>query len=416
MSRRKERCVRHVIEEHLLRPKVNIPTYVFILSQYYSYNLTQSTIYILLLLFCCFQPEYVDPVLRDAAFCAVEYEDIDKLKELVDNGLNLNCWDINDGCTLLEKALCGFHTEVAEWLIGHGAHVEFTNRDGDRPIDVITDSDLGIDHRKEIKILDKYGANLNGWNRNTELTPLMNCASKGNQRNLETLLELGVDPNEGSPSYTSTGLMALNADHIDCFEQLLKFGLDPNGPNEFIPCFMEGTYMSFCLSNFGGSDCDHVMSAILAHGADINKETSIGSHFLVAVYYGKLSWANYFIDKGCQLYYYEPVAVNPFVELFGVVVNYDYGSRLDMDRDVEERDMLNKLVWGSGEMIDIDVKKMQKPHAIVEMLEREKTEFCLMSLCRKEIRSHLRQFRVNLIFQVRKLELPEMIRKYLIYQ
>ena len=348
--------------------------------------------------------------LEEAAFEAVLNEDYNFLEELFKEGIDMEMTD-KDGDTLLVTALLSFHLDVGSWLIRHGASVNCCDQIGKRPIDRITDAPF--DYGKEIQLLFDNGAKLGGSSCDEKRTPLMNCVMMKNWRNLTKLLQLGADPNECSPVGSSPAELALEMGRIDCFEILLSFGADPNGPDFYSPVSMTGSFLSKCLRLLQGTVCDDVMLTLLGYGADMNQRDHNGSPFLMAIEYGNVFWANYFAQKGCSIVFYDR-ACGPTV-CFGVTL-FDYHQALDMTENELERDCLNKLLFGSGEKVVIDIDRLLKPHEIVKMIEFEKNQVCLKSLCRKAIRNHLLSCRcVNLIFQVQKLGLPEIVSNYLIY-
>ena len=348
--------------------------------------------------------------LEEAAFEAILNEDYNVLEELFREGIDMEMTDTN-GDTLLVTALLSFHSEVGKWLISHGASVNSRDQNGKRPIDRITVTPF--DYGNEIQLLFDNGAKLGDCSYDEKSTPLMNCVMMKNWRNLTALLQLGADPNECSLDGNSPAELALEMGRIECFEILLYFGADPNGPDFYSAVSMTGSYLSKCLRLLTGTLCDDVMLTLLGYGADMNQRDNNGSPFLMAIEYGNVFWANYFVQKGCTIAFYDR-ACGPTM-CFGVTL-YDYHKTLDMTENEAERDSLNKLLFGSGERVVIDIDRLSIPHEIVVMLEYEKKQFCLKSLCRKAIRNHLLSCRcVNLIFQVQELGLPEIVSNYLVY-
>ena len=352
----------------------------------------------------------------ESAIQAAMEGDYQQLEEVMDNDL-FKDFIINgreaDGNTVLERALLASNTTLAEWLIQRGADVNLRGAGGVRAIDKITMS--ASDDVEGIQLLAKHGARLNGFCLPLERTPIMNCVFEKCPRKLKALLDAGADPNEYTGSHASAAGLALVWNQIKCFELLLEYGANPNGPDLYIPFYCSGSHLARCMHLFKGSKCDDVMLTILSYGADIDYETDSGTPFLDAIEAENSFWAEYFIEKGCKIYFHNR-SVGPMLGP-GNNVAYDYHRFIDMVENEDERDVLNTLLFGSGELVEIDVNRLKQPHSIVEMLEHEKSEFCLMSLCRKFIRDYLRQNRTNLIYQTQRLvQLPEVLRKYLVYK
>lgn len=112
---------------------------------------------------------------------------LDKVKELINKGIDADIEDL-DGGTALFKAVKGGHKEVIKFLIDSGADVNFSNREwGHTPIFTAVASGNG----EIIKLLICNGAYVNA-KRKDGFTPLHIAAAKGYDKIVKILIENGA--------------------------------------------------------------------------------------------------------------------------------------------------------------------------------------------------------------------------------
>ncbi|NEJ83217.1 hypothetical protein GR268_42830, partial [Rhizobium leguminosarum] len=105
---------------------------------------------------------------------ATEQRNINKIKELVNAGVNINLKD-NNSWTSLHKAAQKGHIDVAAFLISLGADVNARDNNGITPLYVAA----LLGHLELIRYFIAFGANVNAKNTNGN-TPLYMVALKGN--------------------------------------------------------------------------------------------------------------------------------------------------------------------------------------------------------------------------------------------
>lgn len=304
--------------------------------------------------------------------------------------------------------------EIANWLLKNGFDV---NRKSEgsrrRAIDIAANSEN--DKTVMIDLLRCYDASVKR-NRFLDDGSLVSMAIyKENLTNMRALLDHGADPDEGVNDCDTELQVCIEHGFYKCFVMLLEYGAYPNMSRGAEVLGFKDCYIGMILKRMK----DYVASkmfieSLMSVGASIDYDGGIGKPFLRAIATNHVKWAKLFIEQGCQLTFFRhdqgPTRV------FGVTY-FDFHEVLDMARNPENGDELNKLLFGSGERVLVCAKRMRKAHEIVLTIKAEETEFCLMSLCRKFIRDELRKKRTNLIYQVNNgLPLPVPVKNYLLYQ
>ncbi len=352
---------------------------------------------------------------HEQILAACEQDDVRKLEKLLESGANRDFED-EDGDHILCHSLKICCKYIPRWLLKQGFDVNFRSVTSKRrAIDVVADCDE--DRTDDIKLLYGYGANLRtNWalDDGSSFSPLMMAMQQYQLPNMKALLDCNADPEECVNMDESTLMMSIVQRFYAGFVLLLEYGANPNCSQGLSPFFrFKHCYISTCLRQLGGLAQIQFIESLLCCGASVSCDPGLGTPFLTAIEMQSAHWAEVFIEQGCKLTFHRHNQ-GP-TSLFGVEY-FDFHRYLDMTTNVEVRDKLNKLFFGAGERIEINIKQMRKPHDILETIEAEKKEFCLMSLCRKMIRDHLRLNRINLIYQVKRLPLPWMLMNYLIYQ
>ena len=155
------------------------------------------------------------------AFRAGDLETVKQYIDLVDRS---NTFRMN-GMSLLEIACTMGQTEIAKYLVSHGADVEYHDNEGDTALHQATNQE-----RPElIKFLCSLGMDVDVRNDRGH-TPLMVAAYLRKAENVKALLECGADATlvgDGS-SVLEWALAQGNAPHAEIVKDLLKAGADYN--------------------------------------------------------------------------------------------------------------------------------------------------------------------------------------------
>jgi len=127
---------------------------------------------------------------RTALHEAVENNDENKVKELIENVTNVNAQN-NDGWTPLHIATEKGHTAVVQLLIDNGADVNIQYKYGSSPLHVAAEKG----NIEVVKFLIEHGADINAKNKHTSVTPLHEAAWNGHEAVAQLLIAKGADVN-----------------------------------------------------------------------------------------------------------------------------------------------------------------------------------------------------------------------------
>ena len=120
-----------------------------------------------------------------ALYLATLKNNINIVRLLLGHGANINDIGEKHG-TPLHVAAKGGHDDMAEFLLFHGAEIDFKNMDGNSPLY------FAMNFPKIMKLLIRHGANVNDRN-NEGFTPLHTAVSKGKEDAVKVLLRNGSD-------------------------------------------------------------------------------------------------------------------------------------------------------------------------------------------------------------------------------
>ena len=153
---------------------------------------------------------------------AVQNGDIDRVRELLDSGVNPNIKHyFNDDSPLISASFDG-HTEIVKLLLESGADPNIGYRHGYTPL--IFASKKG--HSDVVRLLLEHGADINIRGKYGN-TPLILASRGGHSDIVRLLLERGADINIQN-DYGNTPLMsASRGGHSDIVKLLLENGADP---------------------------------------------------------------------------------------------------------------------------------------------------------------------------------------------
>ena len=150
---------------------------------------------------------------------------VDKVKEYIDNGLDLNSKGAY-GKTPLYWASFGGHKDIVELLLSNGADPDIKDEYDITPLYLASRNgrkdivELLLKHGADLNIKDEYG-----------ITPLHLASDKVYKDIVELLLKYGADPNVENNGGNTPLYVASFDGHKDIVELLLKHGADPNIKN-----------------------------------------------------------------------------------------------------------------------------------------------------------------------------------------
>jgi len=122
-------------------------------------------------------------------FNAVKRGNIDKAKELLDKGVNVNIRD-QDSWTPLHFAAWEGYVDIAKLLLDHGANVNVVTNASWSPLYLA----VYYEYVDIVKLLLEHGADVNAVTK-VGKTPLHYAVSYGRADAVKLLLEYGADPN-----------------------------------------------------------------------------------------------------------------------------------------------------------------------------------------------------------------------------
>lgn len=133
---------------------------------------------------------------RTALHLAVEGQQLEAVKFLIENGANVNA-DKGKGWTPLFYAAWIGNKDISEYLIINGANIEVNENAHSKPLAVA--SEFG--HLEVVKLLLKYGADVNGKGNFRNYTALHD--SYKHYEITKLLLDSGANPNTLTENYTN---------------------------------------------------------------------------------------------------------------------------------------------------------------------------------------------------------------------
>ncbi|HMK23099.1 MAG TPA: ankyrin repeat domain-containing protein [Terriglobales bacterium] len=158
----------------------------------------------------------------DALGQAAAAGDLQKVKDLLNAGVDINGKDSQDGQTALMRAVASGNKEVTRLLLQNFAYVNATDMQGRTALTFAA----GIGHPEFIKALRAKGADPNIADKDGQ-TPLMEAAANGDAKSIDALItgKGGADVN-AADRFGNTALhLAAGAGH----PQAVKALLDKNG-------------------------------------------------------------------------------------------------------------------------------------------------------------------------------------------
>ena len=128
----------------------------------------------------------------------------------------------NDIMSLTRRCL-----ELLFLLLQHGGNPNHFNSYG---MPLLITATRG-DGSEKIKLLLRYGANIEIMDKSKRHTPLTAAATFGTPATIKTLLENGADPNHVPSESSALFMLSINKQcDMSCVELLLRYGADPDLP------------------------------------------------------------------------------------------------------------------------------------------------------------------------------------------
>ena len=328
--------------------------------------------------------------------------DVDEIDRIYAEGHSLDVYT-NSGQSLIAYALHHHAQDVAMRLIQYGADIDERATDGHTPLTSLCSTDQHFP--AEIQLLLSEEADPDEKNDFRE-TAIIGAAENGMVGNLRALMEGGADINARCRYGSNALTVAIIADSAQCFHLLLENGASPDGPNVY-RCAKQRSPLCAALEKYDDEEkAGAYIEPLLAAGARINQQAPgcIPTVFLHAVAMRHAMWANEFIERGCHIAYRHTV----FMPL-------QLAWALDTSYDDEKVAILNKLIFGSGECFRFDAAYIENMHPIAQCVLHDCDDMSLTAIVRRFLRRYLLQFRVNLIVQVRRLEITHVMKDYLLF-
>lgn len=248
---------------------------------------------------------------KDQWFAALGNEDIEKVEELLNKGMSIDCKRSNDD-TAITIAIKKGNAELLRTLIKKGANMEMKNSKGETPLifalknhevknrtniaKCLIENGANVNARTHggnapvieaaangeleiVELLFAKGANLNVFSNigGVKHTALMRSAKKGHKKIVEFLLANGADVNmkirlPSGPILSAPGL-ASQEGHLEIVKLFLEYGLDETTRREIaiqqmlrdcpIPSILEMT-LSYGIGDIDSPDSDGITLFMLA--------------------------------------------------------------------------------------------------------------------------------------------------------
>jgi ankyrin repeat protein len=188
-----------------------------------------------LIIFCCFSlgsPAWADndelhKAVNEQLRKAVVVGDVEDVRAALERGADPN-YVRDDEQSPLSMAVWSKNVAILQMLLQHGGNPNHFNIYG---TPLLISATRG-DGSEKIKVLLRYGANIEITDKSKRHTPLTAAATFGTPSTIKTLLENGADPNN-VPENGSSALFMLSINKqcdVSCIELLLRYGADPDLP------------------------------------------------------------------------------------------------------------------------------------------------------------------------------------------
>lgn len=211
-----------------------------------------------------------------------------KLKTLIEEGANPNYVEYNMGFTVLTYAMLNGNTQIAEYLLSHGADVDF--RCGTNVTALYYVSANG--NLELVKFLINHGSNIKS---DINSSAISIAAINGHTDLLKYFLEeLGVDINRDfNPPLL---ISAADGNHLETVKYLVEKGANVNITNkDFNP--ITPLYMAVFKGDF------NICKYFISEGADIKFRINSDSLLMIAIKENHFDVVKLLVENGADINY-----------------------------------------------------------------------------------------------------------------
>jgi len=183
---------------------------------------------------------------------------LDRVKELVDNGVDINKSSTN-GETPLSVAVNYNNKLVVKYLVDHGADINMVNKSGE----TFLVSTIKNGYMDMLKYLITCGADVNKEDNNGD-TPLIISAEFKNKYLVKYLMECGADINKENVSGNTPLNAVIRANNFEMIKYLIELGANVNKEckNGITPL-----KVAIEVNNF------NIIKYLIGNGADVNQKS-----------------------------------------------------------------------------------------------------------------------------------------------
>ena len=332
------------------------------------------------------------------AFQSVREDDDETLSSLIRLGMPVDC-ENNNGDSLIMAASIHHAHRCMQLLISYHVDVKKPSSNGHTILTRLCSEDEDFD--TEINMLVSASAEVNKSNALGD-TPIFLATYNNNLTNMRCLIAHKALVNKAVQYGDLPLIAAIRNRHIDAVSELIHSGADVNMCNWFDVTPLLAT-LQFCKHK---RDREHLFYLLVNANADTAWHCFDGSSpFVQCICNHDVVLLKYLLDKGHKLQTtnYKGRSAEERVTL-----------ALDMSCPTVAAGKINELFFGSGEICN--TARIFNKHAIIHYMERDAKCIHLQSICRRNIRALLlRNSTTNLVYQVKRLALPQRLAHYMLF-
>ncbi|GAA5815946.1 hypothetical protein MFLAVUS_009465 [Mucor flavus] len=266
----------------------------------------------------CQDPNKTDKAGRTKIFSSTSSGSLQKVKELIERGANVNHRDNAGWAPLHEAALKGQY-EIAKYLIESGASVNVRGFEDDTPLH----DACSFGYANIVQLLVDSGADVYALNTDKK-RPIDLCEDKTCIEILEAKMK-ELDKLAARDTKGQTSLHRACSDgNIANLNQLLSAGANTNATDVL------GWTPLHCAAKYGQLE---LAKLLVDHGADINSLDNQGSSVLhIACQYGHEDIVNYLVAHGANVHIVNQSGQSPYQVSDSVSVRQIITAHIDEER------------------------------------------------------------------------------------